>query len=109
MEKIEQLTKLNELLKDKVISKEEFDSLKQEVLSGEGDSLNTEKEYVMSDFEREFLNKPRYYPTHIQVKSESPKNGLNLEDIGHEILKSATRSPVLERIIYGKNGRPMND
>ena len=57
MEKIEQLTKLNELLKDKVISKEEFDSLKQEALSmknGSSVEINEKIVKILNERLREF-------------------------------------------------------
>ena len=142
MKKIEQLTKLNELLKDKSISKEEFDTLKKEVIfekniysvdinkkeeiidfDGEilkvddlgfikevlGPSKTTTKgKPVISHEEWEKLTGPKY-PKYLKVNPVSSENNLDLEKLGMELFRAASKSPVIERMVYGRGGGPMKD
>lgn len=112
---IQDIIELKKLREENIISEEEHQKLygeKRDEMDWYGIRYNSEQRE-----KRESKNKSKQEIdnlkndiNNLKYRKETTLNPEKMiKDISHSILAAATKSPITERIFYGKDGRPMRD
>lgn len=104
---INDLIELKKLYDEKIITKEEYIKLYND--------KNDEMDWYYSTYKSEQEDKENKepeiipYPVSNTPKEKNIDTEKIIEKLSSSILATATRNPIVERIFYGKDGRPMRN